>query len=48
MIECYYKWCRYHTKYEPMCDQGECLATAEKLVIFEELRTRELADERED
>ena len=43
MIECYYKWCKYHPQDEPFCGEQECHITEDAAKAFGELRTLELA-----
>lgn len=42
MIECYFKWCEYHHKDEPFCKVSDCKATDEQILIFVDLRKKEL------
>ena len=41
MIECYYRWCEHHAKYEPFCNNTECTATEKEVVEFQKLRKKE-------
>lgn len=41
MIECYYHYCEHHSKYEPFCNNMECLATEKQLIEFKKLRKKE-------
>lgn len=42
MIECYFKWCEHHQKDEPFCINQECTATKENIIVFMDLRKKEL------
>jgi hypothetical protein len=42
MIECYYKWCKWHPVMEPFCSLKDCLASKQELVKFNQLRREEL------
>lgn len=42
MIECYYKWCKYHSVDEPYCERATCTATDDQMKYWAVLRTREL------
>lgn len=39
MSECYYPWCEYHSQDEPFCKLDGCVASAEDLKMFYELKT---------
>ena len=46
-IECYMRWCQYHTCHShtddgPFCDEVECRATAGEMEEFKQLRAIEL------
>ena len=35
MIECYFRWCKFHDKEEPFCTIDECVATEEQIKEFD-------------
>lgn len=44
MIECYYRWCEFHSKNAPLCNRAKCEMTEEKLIEFKQLRKEELKE----
>ena len=45
MIECYYKWCRWHHQDEPFCCEETCIATEEELEAYKNLRAEEFKND---
>jgi hypothetical protein len=41
MIECYYRWCKWHPVVEPFCSFRDCIASRKELTLFEKLRKEE-------
>ncbi len=44
MLECYFRWCRWHHQDEPFCCRNECVATHTEIETFRHYREEELIE----
>ena len=42
MLECHFRWCRYHHQDIPMCSQEECIATHSEIELYRAWQNEEL------